>query len=75
MATKTIETVAGMTAASSVARWVVAQGIEVCDDGNQDPTDACLNDCTLARCGDGFVRAGVEACDDANQVQTDGVPQ
>ena len=50
---------------------VVAQGIEVCDDGNQDPTDACLNDCTLARCGDGFVRAGVEACDDANQVQTD----
>ena len=51
---------------------------EACDDGNQDLTDACLSDCTLARCGDGVVRRdlaedqpGFEFCDDANGLQTD----
>ncbi|HIE69995.1 MAG TPA: hypothetical protein EYP98_07365, partial [Planctomycetes bacterium] len=29
-------------------------------------TDACLNNCAAAVCGDGEVRAGVEACDDGN---------
>ena len=26
---------------------------EACDDGNQVDSDACRNDCTAARCGDG----------------------
>jgi cysteine-rich repeat protein len=37
---------------------------EACDDGNLDTTDACLNTCVVASCGDGFVRTGVEACDE-----------
>lgn len=44
---------------------------EECDDGNGVETDACLNDCTAARCRDGFVQAGVEQCDDGNDVETD----
>lgn len=44
---------------------------EDCDDGNAINTDACV-DCTLARCGDGFVQAGVEACDDGNMSSVDG---
>ncbi|MBI5482530.1 MAG: DUF4215 domain-containing protein, partial [Deltaproteobacteria bacterium] len=35
-------------------------------------TDACLPDCTAARCGDGFVRRSVEACDDGNDDDRDG---
>ncbi len=35
---------------------------EACDDGNEDNTDACLNTCQAATCGDGFVGPG-EACD------------
>jgi cysteine-rich repeat protein len=46
-------------------------GIEDCDDGNQDDTDACRNTCEVARCGDGVTRAGVEGCDDGNGVETD----
>ena len=43
---------------------VVDEG-EICDDGYQANTltGACLPDCTLARCGDGFVHAGIEDCD------------
>lgn len=37
---------------------------EHCDDGNQENTDGCLNDCRGARCGDGFIQSGVEECDD-----------
>ncbi|MBK7857610.1 MAG: DUF4215 domain-containing protein [Archangiaceae bacterium] len=44
---------------------------EQCDDGNLSATDACLPDCTLARCGDGLVHLGVEACDDGNAIETD----
>jgi cysteine-rich repeat protein len=40
---------------------------EECDDGNKDNTDACLNNCKLAFCGDGHVQKGVEQCDDGNQ--------
>jgi len=36
---------------------------ELCDDGNESNLDACLTDCTPARCGDGFLRVGVEQCD------------
>ena len=44
---------------------------EACDDGNDDNTDGCTNECELARCGDGFVQAG-EQCDDGNDDPTDG---
>jgi cysteine-rich repeat protein len=45
---------------------------ELCDDGNRDNNDACLNDCMPARCGDGVVEKGVEQCDDGNTIETDG---
>ena len=44
---------------------------EECDDGNDDPTDGCTNECKLATCGDGIVHAGVEECDDGNTYNTD----
>jgi cysteine-rich repeat protein len=44
---------------------------EACDDGNTTNTDACLSNCTAARCGDGYVWAGHEACDDGNTANTD----
>ncbi len=44
---------------------------EDCDDGNLDNTDNCLNDCTLATCGDGFVHFGKEECDDGNTSNED----
>ena len=54
-------------------------GYEACDDGNDEPADRCLDDCTLARCGDRVVREdidpgqpGHEACDDGNQDAGDG---
>ncbi len=49
----------------------VVEGNEVCDDGNADNTDACLDDCTEASCGDGHVWAEMEACDDGNADNTD----
>jgi MYXO-CTERM domain-containing protein len=49
----------------------VTNGPEACDDGNTSNTDACLNTCKLAACGDGYVRAGVEECDDGNTSNTD----
>lgn len=46
---------------------------EACDDGNDDNTDACLDTCVAASCGDGFLCATCgEACDDANLVEGDG---
>lgn len=45
---------------------------EECDDGNASNTDACVEGCALARCGDGFVREGFEPCDDGNEVDSDG---
>jgi len=41
-------------------------GAEECDDGNTTNTDACLNNCHIAACGDGVVRssgATPEQCD------------
>ena len=46
-------------------------GPETCDDGNTSNTDACLNTCVVATCGDGFMRAGVEQCDDSNTSDSD----
>ncbi|MEZ4384236.1 MAG: DUF4215 domain-containing protein [Nannocystaceae bacterium] len=48
------------------------EGNEVCDDGNTDNTDDCLDTCQPAGCGDGFVQEGVEDCDDGNRDNTDG---
>ena len=45
---------------------------EACDDGNKSNTDACLNSCAVATCGDGFLEAGVEQCDDSNTKDGDG---
>jgi cysteine-rich repeat protein len=49
----------------------IVNGPEACDDGNTSNTDACLNTCVAASCGDGYVRAGVEVCDDGNASNTD----
>jgi cysteine-rich repeat protein len=45
---------------------------EECDDGNDDPADACLNNCKNAACGDDQVRADdmPEECDDGDQLDT-----
>jgi alpha-tubulin suppressor-like RCC1 family protein len=43
---------------------------ETCDDQNDDPRDACTNECLAAACGDGVVAAG-EACDDADDDDAD----
>jgi cysteine-rich repeat protein len=44
---------------------------EDCDDGNEDETDGCRNNCLVAFCGDGVVQAGEEQCDDMNTDDTD----
>ncbi len=41
---------------------------EACDDGNGSNADGCLNDCSLASCGDAYLWVGVEECDDGNAV-------
>ncbi|MGB1013793.1 MAG: hypothetical protein ACPG4T_06645 [Nannocystaceae bacterium] len=50
---------------------LVEPGIEDCDDGNDDNTDACTSECKPAVCGDGIVFAGQETCDDGNDDNTD----
>ena len=45
---------------------------EECDDANSDNEDACLNDCTSARCGDGYLHSDIEECDDGNDTDGDG---
>jgi cysteine-rich repeat protein len=42
------------------------EGVEQCDDGNDDNTDGCLNHCVNAWCGDGFLRVATEQCDPPN---------
>jgi cysteine-rich repeat protein len=44
---------------------------ESCDDVNTSNTDACLNTCQLASCGDGYVYTNVEECDDGNTADDD----
>jgi cysteine-rich repeat protein len=47
-------------------------GVEECDDGNNDDCDTCSNACVLITgCGDGAV-CGVEQCDDGNASECDG---
>ncbi|HRI67730.1 MAG TPA: DUF4215 domain-containing protein, partial [Polyangium sp.] len=50
---------------------MIVNGPEQCDDANMSNTDACLNTCVNAACGDGFIRTGVETCDDGNMLNTD----
>jgi len=56
---------------------VVEEG-ELCDDGNNDITDACpdgpAGTCIPAYCGDGFIQAGSEGCDDGNGINEDICP-
>jgi len=47
------------------------EGDEQCDDGNDDNTDGCTEDCLWARCGDGWIREGIETCDDGNTLDGD----
>ena len=47
-------------------------GVEECDDGNMEETDACLSSCKAAKCGDMLVQVGVEECDDGNLEDKDG---
>ncbi len=49
----------------------IKEGTEECDDGNAVNTDACLNSCMDASCGDTYIETGVEECDDGNAVNTD----
>ena len=51
---------------------MVEESGEECDDGNASNTDACLNDCTDAACGDNYLWSGVEECDDGNTTSGDG---
>ena len=53
----------------------VTDSDEACDDGNGDNTDACVQGCVAASCGDGYVQTGVEACDDGNGDNTDACVQ
>jgi cysteine-rich repeat protein len=57
---------------------LVQDEVEGCDDGNQELTDGCLNDCQVAYCGDGQRRTdrqpqdpGYEECDDGNDQPED----
>ncbi|MCH7530010.1 DUF4215 domain-containing protein, partial [Patescibacteria group bacterium] len=50
---------------------------EECDDGNNDETDLCANECTITYCGDGVVQSPdgfgiLEECDDGNTENGDG---
>src|SRR6185503_20937812 len=45
---------------------------EECDDGDDDNTDACLDTCVEATCGDGELQARSEECDDDNTTPLDG---
>lgn len=44
---------------------------EVCDDGNLDNGDSCLETCQPNTCGDGFVDSSAEECDDSNREDAD----
>ena len=45
---------------------------EVCDDGNSNNNDDCLNTCQPNVCGDGILNPNKEECDDGNLKNGDG---
>jgi cysteine-rich repeat protein len=50
----------------------VREGLEQCDDGNNDPDDGCSADCQLeTTCGNDEIEPG-EDCDDGNTLPGDG---
>lgn len=53
----------------------IVEPLEECDDGNTEDGDACLNNCRLARCGDGVLWKGRESCDDGNKDNGDACLQ
>src|SRR5690606_30721195 len=58
---------------ASCGDGVVHEGVEPCDDGNDDDTDLCTQVCELPACGDGFVQPDAgELCDDGNLDDGDG---
>ena len=48
----------------------VYNGVEQCDDGNNNNTDACTNGCKLPTCGD-MIISPPEECEDGNNSNTD----
>ena len=48
---------------------------ETCDDGNQNPNDACTSLCQPNVCGDGFVHDGIEVCDGQELGDSSECPQ
>ena len=53
MTPTTSRTTAATSAFPQCGGKIVQTG-EDCDDGNEDQTDSCRNDCTFPECGDGF---------------------
>jgi cysteine-rich repeat protein len=47
-------------------------GMEECDDGDADNSNACTDLCLENICRDGFIFKGVEECDDGNDNPNDG---
>lgn len=56
----------------------VVDGLEDCDDGNNESNDGCDRDCTIPSCGNGSIDGGSpldllgEECDDGNNAAEDG---
>ncbi|MEZ4269951.1 MAG: hypothetical protein R3C68_00460 [Myxococcota bacterium] len=48
---------------ADLRRWFAHDPREACDDGNLSNTDACLNSCQIAVCGDGLEWSEHEECD------------
>jgi cysteine-rich repeat protein len=59
--------------AASCGDGFVQEGVEMCDDGNQDDADGCNTMCLPGSCGDGVLQEG-EQCDDGNADTTDDCP-
>ena len=54
--------------------WNSGSGTEVCDDGDTNNNNDCLNSCVPATCGDGVLwsdQNGTEECDDADSDDND----
>ena len=51
----------------------VQEGVEECDDGNEDEADGCSTQCTPGVCGNGVLQEG-EQCDDGNNITDDDCP-
>jgi cysteine-rich repeat protein len=70
--------ISGCTGTSPICGNGVVEGMEECDDGNQNVNDACpdgpAGTCLNAYCGDGYTQTGVEGCDDGNGNNTDSCP-